>query len=63
MGISYSPNNRRQVFLKKVLTRKLTEKGPRGRSRHRCKYSVRKYFEEIGVIAINWIDSAQDRDN
>ena len=33
-----------------------------GRPRRRWKDNIRMDLEEIGIIAGNWVDSAQDRD-
>jgi hypothetical protein len=46
----------------KILTDKPTGKRPLGRPRCRWKDNIRKDLEEIGIIADNWVDSAQDRD-
>ena len=45
----------------KILTGKPTGKRPLGRPRHRWEDNIRKYHEEIGINAGNWVDSAQDR--
>ena len=45
----------------KILTGKLTGKRPLGRRRRRWYDNVRMDLEEIGIIARNWDDSAQDR--
>ena len=45
----------------KILTGKPTGKRPLGRPRHRWEDNIRKYLEEIGINAGNWVDSAQDR--
>ena len=44
----------------KILTGKPTGKRPLGRPRRRWE-DIRTDFEEIGVNAGNWVDSAQDR--
>ena len=46
----------------KMLTGKPTGKRPLGRHRRRWKGNIRMDLEEIGIIAGNWVDSAQDRD-
>ena len=46
----------------KILTGTRTGKRPLGRPRRRRKDNIRKDFEEISIIARNWVDSAQDRD-
>jgi hypothetical protein len=46
----------------KILTGKSTEKRPLGRPRSRWGDNISMDFEEIGIIAGNWVDSAQDRD-
>ena len=46
----------------KILTGKPTGKRPLGRPRRRWEDNIRMDFEEIGLNAGNWIDSAQDRD-
>ena len=46
----------------KMLTGKPTGKRPLGRSRRRWEDNIRMDFEEIGINAGNWVDSAQDRD-
>ena len=45
----------------KILTGKPTGKRPLGRPRRRWEDSIRMDLEEIGIIAGNWVDSAQDR--
>ena len=45
----------------KVLTGKPTGKRPLGRPRRRWEDNIRMDFEEIGISAGNWVDSAQDR--
>ena len=45
-----------------ILTGKPTGKRPLGRPRRRWEDNIRMDFEEIGINAGNWIDSAQDRD-
>ena len=40
----------------------LTGKRPLGRPRRRWEDNIRKDLEETGIIAGNWVDSAQDRD-
>ena len=39
----------------------LTGKRPLGRPRRRWEDNIRMDLEEIGIIAGNWVDSAQDR--
>ena len=46
----------------KILTGKPTGKIPLGRPRHRWEDNIRMDLEEISTNAINWVDSAQDRD-
>ena len=46
----------------KILTNKPTGKRPLGRPRRRCEDNIRMDFEEVGINAGNWVDSAQDRD-
>ena len=46
----------------KILTVKPTGKRPLGRPRRRLEDNIGMNLEEIGIIAGNWIDSAQDRD-
>ena len=46
----------------KILTGKLRGKRPFGRPRRRWEYNIRMDLEETGIIAGNWVDSAQDRD-
>ena len=46
----------------KILTGKPTEKRHLRRSRRRWEDNIRMDFEEIGINAGNWVDSAQDRD-
>ena len=45
----------------KILTGKPTGKRPLGRPRRRWEDNIRMEFEEIGISAGNWVDSAQDR--
>ena len=45
----------------KILTGKPTGKRPLGRPRHRWEDNIRMDLEEIGINAVNWVDSAQDR--
>ena len=45
----------------KILTGKPTGKRPLGRPRRRWEDNIRMDIEEIGIIAGNWVDSAQDR--
>ena len=45
----------------KILTGKPTGKRPLGRPRRRWEDNIRLDIEEIGVNAVNWVDSAQDR--
>ena len=47
----------------KILTRKPTKKRPLGRPRRRWEDNIRIDLEEIGIIAGNWVDSAQDRES
>ena len=44
----------------KILTRKPTEKRPLRRPRRRWEDNIRMDLEEIGINAVNWVDSAQD---
>ena len=46
----------------KILTGTPTGKRPSGRPRRRWEDNIRMEFEEIGINAGNWVDSAQDRD-
>ena len=46
----------------KVLTGKPTGKRPLERPRRKWEDNIRMDFEEIGINAGNWVDSAQDRD-
>ena len=46
----------------KILTGKPAEKRTLGRPRLRWEDNFRMDFEEIGINAGNWVDSAQDRD-
>ena len=46
----------------KILTGKPTGERPSGRPGHRWEYSIRMVLKEIDNSAINWVDSAQDRD-
>ena len=45
----------------KIITGKPTGKRPLGRPRGRWEDNIRMDLEEIGIIACNWVDSAQDR--
>ena len=45
----------------KILTGKPTGKRPLGRPRRRWEDNITMDLEEIGIIAGNWVDSAQDR--
>ena len=45
----------------KVLTGKPTGKRPLGRPRRRWEDNIRMDLEEIGINAVNRVDSAQDR--
>ena len=45
----------------KILTGKPTEKRPLGRLRRRLEDNIRMGLEEIGISAVNWVVSAQDR--
>ena len=45
----------------KILTGKPIGKRPLGRPRRRLEDNIRMDFEEIGIIASNLVDSAQDR--
>ena len=45
----------------KILTVKPTGKRPLARPRRRWEDNIRMDFEEIGINAGNWVDSAQDR--
>ena len=44
----------------KILTGKSTGKIPLGKPRRRWEDNIRMDFEEIGINARNWVDSAQD---
>ena len=44
-----------------ILTGKPTGKRPLGRPRRRWEGNIRMDFEEIGISAGNWVDSAQVR--
>ena len=44
-----------------MLTGKPTGKRPLGRPRRRWEDNIRMNLEEIGIIAGNWVDSAQDK--
>ena len=46
----------------KIVTGKPTGKTPLGRPRRRWEDNIRIDLEGIGIIAGNWVDSAQDRD-
>jgi hypothetical protein len=46
----------------KILTGKPTGKIPLGRPRHRWEDNIEIDFEELGINAGNWVDSAQDID-
>ena len=43
-------------------TGKPTRQRPLGRPRRRWEDNIRMDLEEIGIYAVNWVDSAQDRD-
>jgi hypothetical protein len=43
-------------------TGKLTGKRPLGRPRRRWEDNIRKNLEEIIINAVNWVNSAQDKD-
>ena len=45
----------------KILTGKPTGKRPLGRPRRRWEDNIRMDLEEVGIRAVNWDDSAQDR--
>ena len=45
----------------KILIDKSTGKRPLGRPRRRWEDNIRMDLEKIGIIAGNWVDSAQDR--
>ena len=45
----------------KMLTGKPTGKRPLGRPRRRWEDNIRMNFEEIGINAGNWVESAQDK--
>ena len=47
----------------KILTGKPTGKRSLGRPRRRWEDNIRMDFEEIGISAGNWVDSAQDRND
>ena len=46
----------------KILTGTLAGKSPLGRPRRRWENNIRMDFQEIGINAGNWVDSAQDWD-
>ena len=46
----------------KILTGIITGKRPLGRPRRLWEDNIRMDLEEKGIIAVNWVDSAQDRD-
>ena len=46
----------------KILKGKPTGKRPLGRPRRRWEDDIRMDLEKKGIIAGNWVDSAQDRD-
>ena len=46
----------------KILIGKPIGKRPSGKPRRRWEENIRMDFEEIGINASNWVDSAQDRD-
>ena len=46
----------------KILTGKPTGKRPLGRPSRRWEDNIRMDFEGIDINAVNWVDSAQDRD-
>ena len=46
----------------KILTGKSTAKRPLGRPRRGWEDNIRMDLEEMGISAVNWVDSAQDRD-
>ena len=46
----------------KIVTGKPSGKRPLRRPRRRWEDNIRMDFEEIGIKAGNWVDSAQDRD-
>ena len=45
----------------KILTGNPTRKRPLGKPRRRWEDTIRMDLEEIGINAVNWVDSAQDR--
>ena len=45
----------------KILTSKPTGERPLGKPRRRWEDNIRMDFDEIGINAGNWVDSAQDR--
>ena len=47
----------------KILTDKPTGKRPLGRLRRRWEVNNKLDFDEIGINAGNWVDSAEDRDS
>ena len=55
------PERRKVGGLSKFLTGKPTGKRPLGRPRHRVEDNIRVYIEDIGINAVNLVDSAQDR--
>jgi hypothetical protein len=50
----------RKVF--KVLVGKPEGKRPLGRPRRRCEDGIRMDLREIGLVGVDWIRLAQDRD-
>ena len=58
MGWACSQN----VSAIKIITGKPREKKPLGRPRRWWEDNIRMDFEEIGISAGNWVDSAQDKD-
>ena len=44
-----------------IIKGKPTGRRPLGRPRRRWEDNIRMDLEEIGIIAENWVDSAQDR--
>ena len=55
------PEWRKVGVFSKFLTGRPTGKRPLGRPRRRWEDNIRMDFEEIGINAGNWVDSAQDR--
>ena len=61
MGRACSQNEGEGRSAFKMLTDKPTGKRPLGRPRRRWEDNIRMDLEGIGINAVNWVDSAQDR--